>query len=651
MVVDPVGERAGRPPHRGDPLRGARLVQHVVRFPAAMGVQAAVAQQLQPRMVRGDAAGPGGEQVARDRGRRALDHRRGQGAQAGGEVLAAPLVVDRGAEPRDLVRRPPVAPARDQQAVSGDLHVERADAGPAGGLVRGLVAGEPDVAVRPEDLARAELGLQAWRAAPASVRGRPARRPRGDRSSRPCCCRRAGRRRTRRRPPRTPRRPPPAPSRRAGPRVLPPPLRPPARGAAVRPGRRGVGAATVRGVVGLDGVRRRPFRSGGAPRARRERRHLAGAAHHQEVGDRAGVDDARDEHVDPDVAEHPGGRVGAHQLDEEPAERVARDVDGESPPVPEPEPPVRPHDEGGDEQVPQQLVEERGMHDRDRGVVDRDAAERVGDARGRVDPAVDLQPPRQRRRAAVELLVEPVAQTPDRLRGDDAGRDGVGEERQRHVPAPAADPRPDRAERDRPPDPQPAVPDLQRVDRVALGAEVGLPVRGDVVEPAPDQAERHGEHRDVRDRAGLAPARDEPLLTPQHRDDDARDDADRVRADRHRTEHPHATVRAVQVRQQRGRHLATVARRNAITRSGRPPTARPGARTRRTARRRAARRRRAAPGRGRRRRGRARSAAPPTGRAVRRGRGRCRPSIRDRRRTTAGRRADSPPSRWSRRAC
>jgi len=45
-----------------------------------------------------------------------------------------------------------------------------------------------------------------------------------------------------------------------------------------------------------------------------------------------------------------------------------------------------------DEHIPDQLVEEGWMHDRRRGVVDRDAVEVVQDAGARVDPLEDLQP-------------------------------------------------------------------------------------------------------------------------------------------------------------------------------------------------------------------------------------------------------------------
>src|SRR5699024_1272021 len=117
--------------------------------------------------------------------------------------------------------------------------------------------------------------------------------------------------------------------------------------------------------------------------------------------------------------------------------------------------------------------------------------------------------PRHGGRPAVELLVEVVAEPADGLRGQDAGRDGVTERRQLDPAAPTADPRTQRTDRDRAPDAQAAVPDLQRVDRFgrAIGAEVGAPVGEHVIQPAADQAERHRPHGDVEHRALLAAAR------------------------------------------------------------------------------------------------------------------------------------------------
>ena len=84
---------------------------------------------------------------------------------------------------------------------------------------------------------------------------------------------------------------------------------------------------------------------------------------------------------------------------------------------------------------------------------------------------------------------------------------------------------------------------------------------------------------------GCAAAGDEPLLAPVHRDDDARDDAQRVGADRDRPEVPHPLRRARDVGQDGGRHTATVAGSAARTagapvpRRGRSPLSAVGART------------------------------------------------------------------------
>lgn len=88
----------------------------------------------------------------------------------------------------------------------------------------------------------------------------------------------------------------------------------------------------------------------------------------------------------------------------------------------------------------------------------------VTDARG--DGRVDLEPPRERRRRAEELLVEPVAQTTDRLRDQEPGGDGVREGGEADALTACADPRADRAEGDGPPDAEPALPDVQGRHRV-----------------------------------------------------------------------------------------------------------------------------------------------------------------------------------------
>src|SRR5690349_9637492 len=78
-------------------------------------------------------------------------------------------------------------------------------------------------------------------------------------------------------------------------------------------------------------------------------------------------------------------------------------------------------------------------------------------------PAVEnLQTPGQGGFPAVELLVEIVAQSADRLRQDESRSQRIAERGQRDSTAPTADPRADPAEEHRAPNAQPAVPDTQR---------------------------------------------------------------------------------------------------------------------------------------------------------------------------------------------
>ncbi len=146
----------------------------------------------------------------------------------------------------------------------------------------------------------------------------------------------------------------------------------------------------------------------------------------------------------------------------EPPDAVARDIERKQSPVAELEPPVHvdQHDENQD--VPDQFVEERRLHD-ERHLPRRDAVERMRvDVSGRVSPVEDLQTPRQRGFPAVELLVEIVPEPTDGLRQDDSRGNRVAEGRQRNSATPAGDPRADAAEGYRAPDAQAAVPDSQR---------------------------------------------------------------------------------------------------------------------------------------------------------------------------------------------
>ena len=179
---------------------------------------------------------------------------------------------------------------------------------------------------------------------------------------------------------------------------------------------------------------------------------------------------------------------------------VGGDVERECPAMAEPEAPVGPDDQPRDAEAPQRLVQESRM------VV-------------ALHPAVvadgDLQRPGQVGRPAVQLLVEPVAPAADRLRERDAGRDGVGERRQRDAAPAAGDPGAHRAERDGAPDAEPALPDREGVDQSRPWTEVLLLVGDHVVEPGTDQAEGHGPDGDVGDRAGSPPRATQRLLPYQ----------------------------------------------------------------------------------------------------------------------------------------
>ena len=251
--------------------------------------------------------------------------------------------------------------------------------------------------------------------------------------------------------------------------------------------------------------------------------------------------------------------VSAHQLDPEPAEAVAGDIHREEPAVADAPPPVDEDERRENQQVPQQLVEERGVHDRDE--LARRHPVQVVQRTGSVASLVDFQAPRQRGLAAVELLVEVVPQSADRLRENDSRRDGVAEGRQRNAQAAACNPRTDAAERDRTPDAQAAVPDAQGPDQTGAAlAEVLRPVGDDVVEPTADEAERHGPQDDVVDDARLAAPGDPASVTDQQGGDDARDDEQRVGAQGYRTELPDTLRRTRDVGEDGRRHAVTLCR-------------------------------------------------------------------------------------------
>jgi hypothetical protein len=127
--------------------------------------------------------------------------------------------------------------------------------------------------------------------------------------------------------------------------------------------------------------------------------------------------------------------------------RIARDVKGEQARRADLPSTAEPDKRARERKVEDQLVEERRV---ERCV----PLVAVGPV-GRIDP----QGPRQGRRAAEELLIEVVADPPDRLGDEGAGSGGTHERAERDA-APAQNPKAgERAAGDAAPDPEAALPD------------------------------------------------------------------------------------------------------------------------------------------------------------------------------------------------
>ena len=286
------------------------------------------------------------------------------------------------------------------------------------------------------------------------------------------------------------------------------------------------------------------------------RRVLPALGRQQHVDHRADEHERRGEHVDPDAGDV-GGGVVAHQLDPEAAHAIGRHIQREQPAVAQPELAVGPQQEKEHQQVPQQFVEEGRVHHRG-DLTGRHPVQGVHvDHPGGVPAVEHLHAPRHRRLATVEFLVEVVAQPADRLRQDNARRHRVAEGGQRNSPAATRNPRPDTAQEDRAPDAQAAFPDpRRRADAGPAGAEVGLPVGRQVIQPATDQPERHRPHRHVVDDPAFAAAGHPAAVADDQRGDDAGDDAQRVGPDRDRPEVPDALPRTGEIGKHRCRHVA-----------------------------------------------------------------------------------------------
>src|ERR1019366_7320241 len=143
-------------------------------------------------------------------------------------------------------------------------------------------------------------------------------------------------------------------------------------------------------------------------------------------------------------------RIDPQRLLEDPKRAVAGDVEREEPGNLDLARPSKPDQRSGEHEVPDDLVEEGGLEGA------------VLEVARRAMRHVDLQPPGQRGRPAEQLLVEVVADPPDRLCDEHSGGAGVHELRDARS-GPADPPDPDeRAERDPTPDSKPSRPDRER---------------------------------------------------------------------------------------------------------------------------------------------------------------------------------------------
>ena len=138
-----------------------------------------------------------------------------------------------------------------------------------------------------------------------------------------------------------------------------------------------------------------------------------------------------------------------------------------------------------------------------------EAGRRLREARARVDVlepvgAVDRDAPGQGRRAAVQLLVEPVPPPRDRLHDEQAGRDDVGPAQERDALVAGVEERRDRAGDDPAVHPEARVRRQEDLDRV--GPVQRVPLVDDVVGAAADEGgdgdDDHAVAQDVRVLAG-----------------------------------------------------------------------------------------------------------------------------------------------------
>src|SRR5580765_3438507 len=250
------------------------------------------------------------------------------------------------------------------------------------------------------------------------------------------------------------------------------------------------GASAASAFPARDG-HRRPLRRSDPARRRSFLRRVEELPPDEEAGRKDEHDD-RDPRVQPQPCEVVR-RVDPQQLLEEAAERVEAHVQREERRRLEAEATVEKQQDADHREVVDELVEERRVERRVLDVVDRPVL------------GVDLEPPRQGRRLAEELLVPPVADAPDALREEEARRNGVHEAEDAVARSLDDDRAGDTAEEDPAPNAEAALPHRERspprVERLHLrpGGDV-------VVEPRADDPEADAPDGDAEDEVPVAAA-------------------------------------------------------------------------------------------------------------------------------------------------
>ena len=174
--------------------------------------------------------------------------------------------------------------------------------------------------------------------------------------------------------------------------------------------------------------------------------------------------------------------------------------------------------------APERLVQEGRLEGRVLRVSDRAVLQR------------DLEAPGQTRRSAEQLLVEVVAEAPERLGERRARRDAVEQDGQRDAVPAGRDRGAEHPAEQGPVDAESPLPDLR--DALPVTGEARRPVRGDVVqaradEPERDDPERHGVREVGVERAArhLAPRDRGPEQHPEGEQEPVPADMQRSRVD------------------------------------------------------------------------------------------------------------------------